>query len=85
MQINHGKKWLICFKLYKNCSWVLTSYYDEVMEVHSGVIIRIVVGSHNQGLQISHLSLNSNYHTVSGVGWIWCQIANQGYSLRSRN
>lgn len=63
MQIYHGKTRWICFKLYKKCSWALTSPYDEVMAVHSGAILRISVRSHNQGLQISHLSLNSNYHT----------------------
>lgn len=34
------------------------------MEVHSSAIIRIPVRSHNQGLLINHLSLNSNYQTV---------------------
>lgn len=34
------------------------------MEVHSSVIIKILVISHNQGLLINHLSLNSNYQTV---------------------
>lgn len=42
----------------------LTSYCNEVMEVHSSAIIRILVISHNQGLLINHLSLNSNYPTV---------------------
>lgn len=45
-------------------SQVLTSYCNEVMEVHSSAIIRILVKSHNQGLLINHLSLNSNYQTA---------------------
>lgn len=68
MQINHRiKRWILqvsnCIQIFFSSS-TLTSYYDEVMEVHSSAIIRIPVRSHNQGLQISHLSLNSNYQTV---------------------
>lgn len=39
-------------------------FHNKIMEVHSSAIIRISVRSQDQGLQISHLSLNSNYQTV---------------------
>lgn len=46
----------------------LHGVHYKFMEVHSHETMRISVRSLNQGLQISHSSLNSNYQRVPGVG-----------------
>lgn len=59
MQINHRQ---IEYEIKISfCHWALASHYDEVMVVHSSVIIRIPVRSHNQGPLINHSSWDSNY------------------------
>lgn len=62
-QTTNKKSWTCCIRSVLS-SRTLTPHCNEVLEVHSSAIIRTPVKSHNQGLLINHLSLNSNYQTV---------------------